>query len=86
MLVLFDQGTPVPMANSLLGHSVKADGQQGWDTLGNGELLAANAGKGDGATKCSRCSAVPRQPLDTDTRTVIRMEVENASSERKDYD
>ena len=39
MLVLFDQGTPVPIANSLLGHSVKTARQLGWDTLANGELL-----------------------------------------------
>ena len=39
MRVLFDQGTPVPIANFLLGHSVKTARQQGWDTLTNGELL-----------------------------------------------
>jgi hypothetical protein len=39
MRVLFDQGTPVPIANSLSGHSVKTASQMGWDTLTNGELL-----------------------------------------------
>ena len=39
MLVLFDQGTPVPIAKFLLGHAVKTARQQGWDTLVNGELL-----------------------------------------------
>ena len=39
MLVLFDQGTPVPIASSLLGHAVKTARQLGWDTLTNGELL-----------------------------------------------
>ena len=39
MLVLFDQGTPVPIASFLLGHSVKTARQMGWDTLANGELL-----------------------------------------------
>ena len=39
MLVLFDQGTPVPIANSLIGHSVETVRQRGWDTLANGELL-----------------------------------------------
>lgn len=39
MLVLFDQGTPVPIAKFLLGHVVKTAWQQGWDTLANGELL-----------------------------------------------
>ena len=39
MLVLFDQGTPIPIAAFLVGHSVKTARQQGWDTLGNGDLL-----------------------------------------------
>jgi hypothetical protein len=39
MLVLFDQGTPVPIASALLGHSVKTARQLGWDTVTNGELL-----------------------------------------------
>ena len=39
MLVLFDQGTPVPIARSLLGHAVKTARQLGWETLANGELL-----------------------------------------------
>ena len=39
MLVLFDQGTPVPIAESLPDHSVKTVRELGWDTLANGELL-----------------------------------------------
>jgi hypothetical protein len=39
MLVLFDQGTPLPIANALIGHVVKTARQLGWDTLNNGELL-----------------------------------------------
>ncbi len=41
MLVLFDQGTPVGIRDSLQinGHVVKTARQQGWDTLLNGELL-----------------------------------------------
>ncbi len=39
MLVLLDQGTPVPIAKFLLGHVVKTAWQQDWDTLANGELL-----------------------------------------------
>jgi len=39
MLVLFDQGTPVPLARLLPGHEVRSARQQGWDTLSNGELL-----------------------------------------------
>lgn len=39
MLILFDQGTPVGIRDSLQGHVVKTARQQGWSTLLNGELL-----------------------------------------------
>lgn len=41
MLILFDQGTPVGIRDSLHGHVVKTAHQQGWSTLLNGELLRA---------------------------------------------
>jgi hypothetical protein len=41
MLVLLDQGTPAPLRRHLRHHIVKTATQQGWDTLANGELLAA---------------------------------------------
>ena len=41
MLILFDQGTPVGIRNSLSGHVVRTARQQGWSTLLNGELLSA---------------------------------------------
>ena len=41
MLVLFDQGTPVPLRKFLSAHTVKTAAQQGWSTLLNGELLRA---------------------------------------------
>lgn len=41
MLVLFDQGTPVPLREFLQGHRVQTAWQRGWDKLQNGELLAA---------------------------------------------
>jgi len=41
MPVLLDQGTPVPVARHLPHHTVRTASQQGWATLGNGELLAA---------------------------------------------
>jgi len=45
MLVLFDQGTPVPIRPFLIGHTVKTAAEQGWSTLSNGNLLnAAEAG------------------------------------------
>jgi hypothetical protein len=39
MLILFDHGTPVPLASFLIGHTVKKTIDLGWDTLTNGELL-----------------------------------------------
>jgi hypothetical protein len=41
MRVLFDQATPVPIRAYLEEHDVRTAAQQGWDTLKNGELLAA---------------------------------------------
>jgi hypothetical protein len=41
MLILFDQATPVPIREYLIGHDVRTAAQQGWDTLKNGELLTA---------------------------------------------
>src|SRR5260370_39556657 len=41
MRVLFDQATPVPIRPHLEGHAVRTAAQQGWDTLKNGDLLAA---------------------------------------------
>jgi len=41
MRVLFDQATPVPIRTHLVGHDVRTAAQQGWDTLKNGDLLAA---------------------------------------------
>ena len=41
MRVVFDQATPVPLRRYLKGHSVRTAAQQGWDRLGNGDLLAA---------------------------------------------
>ncbi len=46
MLILFDHGMPAPLASFLGNHTVRKAKDLGWDTLGNGELLAAaeNAG------------------------------------------
>jgi hypothetical protein len=41
MLVLFDQGAPVPLRPFLTGHTVETASQRGWDKLKNGELLEA---------------------------------------------
>jgi hypothetical protein len=39
--VLFDQGTPVPLRQSLAHHSVTTAFERGWSQLKNGELLDA---------------------------------------------
>jgi len=41
MLILLDQGTPVPIRRFLTLHTVRTATQQGWATLTNGDLLAA---------------------------------------------
>lgn len=39
MRILFDQGTPLPIAAYLREHTVRTAIEEGWDTLGNGDLL-----------------------------------------------
>ncbi len=41
MLILFDQGTPVAICDSLPEHTIKTAAEQGWSTLLNGDLLLA---------------------------------------------
>jgi hypothetical protein len=41
MRILFDQATPLPIRAYLDRHIVSTASQQGWDTLSNGDLLAA---------------------------------------------
>lgn len=41
MRILFDQGTPVPLRRSLTGHQVATTFERGWQSLQNGDLLAA---------------------------------------------
>ena len=40
MKVLFDQGTPAPLRDHLLDHSVDTLAAKGWSDKDNGELLA----------------------------------------------
>jgi len=39
--ILFDQGTPAPLRRLLGSHQVETAFERGWQTLTNGELLAA---------------------------------------------
>lgn len=41
MLVLFDQGTPVPLRPFFSEHTIETAWQRGWDKLKNGDLLKA---------------------------------------------
>jgi hypothetical protein len=41
MLVLFDQGTPVPIRPFLREHTVETASERGWQKLKNGDLLKA---------------------------------------------
>jgi predicted nuclease of predicted toxin-antitoxin system len=40
MKILFDQGTPVPLRDALIGHTIETAYERGWSNLSNGELLA----------------------------------------------
>ena len=46
MRILFDQGTPVPLRQSLSAHSVSTAYELGWATLKNGELLCSAEERG----------------------------------------
>lgn len=39
MRVLFDQGTPAPLRQHLIGHTVDTVAELGWSRLSNGDLL-----------------------------------------------
>lgn len=41
MRVLFDQGTPAPLREQLVGHEARSAHEMGWSTMSNGELLRA---------------------------------------------
>ena len=41
MKILFDQGTPVPLRQFLIGHHVTTAFEKGWNRLENGDLLQA---------------------------------------------
>ncbi len=41
MRVLFDHGTPRGLINALIGHTITTAQAEGWERLGNGDLLDA---------------------------------------------
>src|ERR1043166_1688287 len=41
MRILSDQGTPVPLGDALVGHSVDTAYERGWSQMSKGDLLAA---------------------------------------------
>ena len=48
MLILFDQGTPVPLRRSLSNHLVSTAYELGWSTVTNGALIHLAEQKGYG--------------------------------------
>jgi hypothetical protein len=44
--ILFDQGTPAPLAKYLPGHQISTAYEMGWAALKNGELIAAAQSSG----------------------------------------
>ena len=46
MRILFDQGTPVPLRQSLANHSVDTVFERGWSTVENGALLETSEQEG----------------------------------------
>jgi hypothetical protein len=46
MRILFDQGTPVPLRQYLIEHSVTTAYEEGWSNLSNGDLLKSSEDKG----------------------------------------
>jgi hypothetical protein len=53
--VLFDQGTPAPLREFLLGHDVSIAYELGWSTLRNVELLTM--AEASGSTFCGQPNA-----------------------------
>ena len=47
MRVLFDQGTPVPLRDFLIGHEVITAFELGWSEISNGDLLEKAEGEFD---------------------------------------
>ena len=47
MRILFDQGTPLPLKEHLLKHTVVTAFELGWSNLQNGDLLASAEGSFD---------------------------------------
>jgi predicted nuclease of predicted toxin-antitoxin system len=46
MKLLFDQGTPAPLRNSLPNHAVETAFEKGWSNLKNGDLLTRAEAEG----------------------------------------
>src|SRR2546421_2176432 len=65
MRVLFDQGTPLAIADFLPDHIVRTTRQEGWDTLANGQLLRAAEDAGFEVLLTTDNSIVYQQNLKT---------------------
>jgi hypothetical protein len=59
--IIFDQGTPVPLRDSLARHEVVTAYERGWSSFANGELLDAAEREGF-AVLITTDSPVPAEP------------------------
>jgi|ERR1022692_413802 alkanesulfonate monooxygenase SsuD/methylene tetrahydromethanopterin reductase-like flavin-dependent oxidoreductase (luciferase family) len=73
MLILFDQGTPVGIRNSLSGHVVRTAREQGWSTLLNGELLRAAEQAGFDILLTTDRNLVYQQNLNNRTIAIVAL-------------
>ena len=71
MRILFDQGTPVPIAGYLTGHVVGISADLGWDQLRNGELLAVAEQSGYELLLTTDKNLVYRQNLTERTIAIV---------------
>jgi len=73
MRILFDQGTPVGIRNSLPGHVVRTAHEQGWSTLLNGELLRAAEESGFDILLTTDQNLVYQQNLDSRKIAIVAL-------------
>lgn len=71
MQILFDHGTPFPLASFLKNHTVKKAKDLGWDTLANGDLLRAADEAGFDAFVTTDKSLRYQQNLKERTLTIV---------------
>jgi len=69
MKILFDNGTPKPIARSLTGHDVAYARGIGWRELENGELIQRAEESGYEAAQHRQEYPIPTEPFGPENRT-----------------